>query len=407
MRKALFVSAHLPSPDANQAGDKTSFRVLEWLADRATVHFVGMSNQDAATTARYVDRLHVLCSTVEVVNVTMRSRAAGVLRHPQLPLRVAARNIGAMGARIIEVAPRVDTALFDHTQMLQYASLLPSGNLTRRVALVHDVLFQGAEREAEREERQLLRRCRMLEHQRLRRWELATLRSCDVVVVQAEKDRELLRRELPLPIYVMPPYVDATWARACKRRPDETSPACLFWGAMNRAENVDAVRRLARDILPLVRRRVPNVHLWVVGARPHRDVLRLAIQDPTIHVTGFVPDPRPYFELAQVSVAPLQLGAGIKVKVLESMLAGLPVVATSVAAEGIGASPAEALFVENTAEGFAHRVADLLISSARTAAIGRRARTYVEQYFGWTRSERVLAEAFCGSREDAVTAQAH
>jgi glycosyltransferase involved in cell wall biosynthesis len=143
-----------------------------------------------------------------------------------------------------------------------------------------------------------------------------------------------------------------------------------------------------------VRRRVPNVRLWVVGARPHRDLLQLAREDADIHVTGFVPDPRPYFERCQVSVAPLHLGAGIKVKVLESMLAGLPVVGTAIAAEGIGASATEGLFVENATEGFANRVADLLTSPARAAAIGRRARAYVEKSFAWAHSERMLEGVF-------------
>jgi hypothetical protein len=391
MKRIVVVSAHLPSPDANQAGDKTSFRVLEWLAGRWALHFVGMSAQDEGTTLRYTERLTALCQTVDVVRVTARTRVAGLLRHPRLPVRVAVRSMPSLRRRLVELSDGAAVILFDHTQMLQY--LAPDGCAApRRLALAHDVLFQGAQREAQREKRRLLRRWRARESERLKRWELAALRRCDTVVVQAEKDRDLLLREAPLTVRVMPPYVDATWASECQRYPDEAAPACLFWGAMNRTENVDAVRGFVRSILPLVRRSVPEVRLWVVGGRPHADIQRLGREDAAVRVTGFVADPRPYFERSSVSVAPLRLGAGIKVKVLESMLAGLPVVGTDVAAEGIDASASDGLFVERTAAAFADRVVELLLDPRRAAALGRRARAYVGARFSWDQSTRILED---------------
>jgi len=125
----------------------------------------------------------------------------------------------------------------------------------------------------------------------------------------------------------------------------------LFWGAMNRKENVDAVKWFLKEIFPRISLFIPDTKLYIVGANPPNEIVKL--QSKQVTITGFVDNPGQYFEKCHLAVAPLRMGAGIKIKVLEYLEAGLPVVATTVGAEGI---EHRNLVVADGAEDFARAV---------------------------------------------------
>jgi glycosyltransferase involved in cell wall biosynthesis len=398
MRPLLFVSAHLPSDRATQAGQRTSHWVLAWLAARWEVHLVAASGLDAEAREEQAAALRARCADVTVVPVSAATRLRGVAHAPALPLRVAARWSPVLWRAVAHGAQRLrpDVVLFDHVQMLQYAPVT-GGAARRRVALVHDVLGQLTARDAARARDPVRRALLRAEARRLWRWERTVLGRCDQVLVQAAKDRDLLADVgVHAPIGVIPPYVDSEWTRRCVWREERKESAVLFWGAMDRAENVDAACLFAERVLPAARRGVPGLRFFVVGAAPGRAVRRLAWRDAGVEVTGFVPDPVPYFERCVASVAPLRRGAGIKVKVLESMLAGLPVVGSSIAAEGIAAGAADGLFVADGAEALGRSVAALARDPARARAAGAAARAFAEARYGWDAASAALARAFDG-----------
>src|SRR5216684_3928695 len=98
-------------------------------------------------------------------------------------------------------------------------------------------------------------------------------------------------------------------------------PVVMFTGAMDYLPNIDAVCHFCADILPRVRREIPETRFYIVGLNPSPDVLRLASM-PGVTVTGKVPDVRPYYARAGVCVAPLRIGRGIQNKVLQGMAMG-------------------------------------------------------------------------------------
>ena len=165
-------------------------------------------------------------------------------------------------------------------------------------------------------------------------------------------------------------------------RPFATSvKALVFTGTMNYWPNVDGVNRFVEAVLPLVRQRQPNAHLYIVGAAPSRAVLRLG-QKPGVTVTGRVPDVRPFLAHADAVVAPLRIARGIQNKVLEAMAMARPVVATPEALEGLRAVPGKDLLVANTPEEMAHYI--LAVLAGRYCGIGSAARSAVEQNHRWS-----------------------
>lgn len=226
-----------------------------------------------------------------------------------------------------------------------------------------------------------------LEARRLRRYEGAICARFDALLAVSEPDLRFLELAansasvaLP-PAAVVPIAIDAHGERPVERvEAPRTilSMATMFW-----PPNVDGVLWFANEIYPLVKREVPEASFAVVGARPPASVRRLAELDPSIAVTGYVADPRPYLEQTAALIVPVRAGGGMRVKILEALARGLPIVSTTIGYEGIELTPEQHLLVGDTPEAFAAALVRLLRDPAlgrRLAADGRRV---AEQVYDW------------------------
>lgn len=197
----------------------------------------------------------------------------------------------------------------------------------------------------------------------------------------SEPDREDVRRLLPgLDVDVIPNGVDAARLASIDGNPDPG--VLLFTGTLDYAPNADAVRWFVAEVLPLVRARNREARLIVVGRNPPADVLALA-REGEVEVTGWVDDLTPYQRAASVAVAPLRFGGGTKLKVLEALAAGRPLVATSVAAAGIAIADGQHLLVRDDAASFAAAVSELLENDARASELGAAGREAVATRYDW------------------------
>ena len=137
----------------------------------------------------------------------------------------------------------------------------------------------------------------------------------------------------------------------------------IFTGDMSYFPNEEAVVYFARKVLPLIRGSVPDARFLIVGRNPEPQRDRSCRRYEGVEVTGFVPDVRTYLAKAQVAVAPFSIAAGIQNKILEAMAYGLPVVATSRAAQGLSPSVADLVDTGDTAEEMASKIVLLLRDS--------------------------------------------
>jgi glycosyltransferase involved in cell wall biosynthesis len=158
--------------------------------------------------------------------------------------------------------------------------------------------------------------------------------------------------------------------------------------------NVHAARWFAGRVLPRIRRALPGATFHVVGARPHRTLRRLARRDPAVVVTGFVEPLPPHLRRAAIAVAPIHAGSGQALKVLEAMATGTPVVATPLAAAGIGARPDEHLLVAEDPDSFAAQVVRLLRDPDLADRLAASARHFVEAQCTWEHSVAALEAVY-------------
>ncbi|MEJ5349183.1 MAG: TIGR03087 family PEP-CTERM/XrtA system glycosyltransferase [Desulfosoma sp.] len=227
------------------------------------------------------------------------------------------------------------------------------------------------------------------ESRRLWAYERKVHESFDVSIFVSEAERELFLRKSPgaLCPWVVGNGVDTDFFCPLDEGGPETTwkkgePTIVFVGAMDYHANVDGVLWFAKTVWPRIRQRFPRARFTVVGSRPHPRIRRLS-GSYGIHVTGFVPDVRPYLRSAVCVVAPLRMARGVQNKVLEAMATGKAVVATSQALDGLKAVPDRDILCADGAEAFAQAVIDIVENPEKRRHLEYNARDYVLKHHSW------------------------
>jgi glycosyltransferase involved in cell wall biosynthesis len=195
--------------------------------------------------------------------------------------------------------------------------------------------------------------------------ELAAYRSADIVIAVSSEDQELLHDEGKIPHVFLVPNVVPMVERNFERK----KPVALFIGSYKWSPNADAVRWFVKEIWPVIYEKNKEAEFFIIGSDPDKEILSFK-QIPGINVLGFVPDTRPYLDMAAVSVAPLRFGGGMKGKVNEALAHGLPVVTTSIGAQGFKVENGKEMIIEDDPLKFAYSVLELFLNPEKQRQIG-------------------------------------
>lgn len=217
----------------------------------------------------------------------------------------------------------------------------------------------------------------------------------DRCIVVSERDKEgLLELSSNIKAEVLPSGVDTDFFYPLPA--EQKRDALIFTGVMNTWSNVDAVTYFVEDIFPLVQKGIPSIKLFIVGKKPSAAVRKLASRH--IIVTGEVDDIRPYLREASVFVAPFRIGTGLKHKLLEAMAMGIPVVSTTLGANGIKARDGEEIILADNAEEFSAACINIHKNIELRERIARNAMLLVKERYNWERigcaMEDILEDVF-------------
>ncbi len=214
---------------------------------------------------------------------------------------------------------------------------------------------------------------------RLRRFERQLATVVHTVVVVSEDEVAMLRQLEPTArVVVVPNGVDTNAVY-----PSPPGDALLFVGLLSYAPNRDAVRFFVTEILPRLSPASRDLEFLVAGNDPGSDLEDLARKEPRLRLLGFVPDLQPVYNRAAVFVNPMRGGMGTRLKVLEAMAAGKPVVSTTVGAEGLDFTPGRELLLADSPAAFAETIQGLLADADRACEIGQAGRALVEARYRW------------------------
>ncbi|WP_295404756.1 glycosyltransferase [uncultured Thiocystis sp.] len=221
-----------------------------------------------------------------------------------------------------------------------------------------------------------------------KRQELALMRQASLTLVVSEAERDLLAVEAPdLAVHVVS---NIHRIHGCARPMDERR-GLLFIGAFAHPPNTDAILFFCREVMPRLRARIPDLALQVIGADPPAEVLACAGNG--VEILGYVPDVDPYFAHCRLSVAPLRYGAGVKGKINQSLAHGLPVVATTMAVEGMHLVHGESVLVADDAPAFAAAVERLYTDAQLWQRLSDGGLEVMERHFSFSAAERAVRQA--------------
>jgi polysaccharide biosynthesis protein PslH len=394
--RLLFVSCHLPWP-AISGGRRRELELIERISDRFDVHLLVISKtpeQDQANAAAL--RRH--CRIVEVYSAGAGAGLPGWLDGEDAP-KVRLHRCDAAGWRIAQILARgeVDLIHVEGFYLMQHVpEWTPAPLLLVEQNVEYELERQRAETTDDAAARRRFARTRAVEQDC---WTRATR----LAAVTAEDADTIERALTDSTVEVVPdgadhlPNLRVLESDQRLARPD--APLLVLLANFAYAPNVDAAGYLCEQILPRIRRRVPNVTLWLVGNAPPDEVR--ARHCERIAVTGTVSDVLPYLDVADVVVCPLRIGGGIKVKTIEALRRGKAIVSTSVGAQGLHGAARDAIVVVDDPDRFAAETVRLLLDTGRRAQLESRAIRAAAQLPSWDDAARTLTGIY-----DDVLAQA-
>ena len=299
----------------------------------------------------------------------------------------SAEMVGKLERIVKNIAP--DVVHFDALGLAQY---LPFVGEVGTVLTHHDVESRKIGVRAEKTSNPLLRGYFELEATKLASSEQKWCPRFGVNVVVSEDEGTVLSRACHgLRVRVVPNGVDTSYFMP---RPDPKGNTILFCGSMDMHPNQEAMEYFLRKIWPRIVAQCPDVKLCVAGKNPPDWLVQVGKTDPRVQITGFVDDVRPYFQKAAVYICPILSGGGTRLKILDSLAMGVPVVATSFGASGLSLGHDKHLLLADTEEQFTeytiHLLSDLSLRSRLASAGAER----VNQVYSWTVVGQTLMDAY-------------
>jgi sugar transferase (PEP-CTERM/EpsH1 system associated) len=380
--KILWVKTDYLHP-TTRGGQIRSLEMLRCLHRRHEIHYVclddGANEEGPRRSNEYSSK------AIAVHHAVPPRRSAHFLAQlavgavSPLPVSVARYKSAAMKAKIAEMlaSEKFDSLVCDF--------LFPAPNIpdmSRAVLFQHNVEAVIWKRHVEQAANPIARAYLGVQAKRMERFEGSVCRRSAHVVAVSDLDVQTMAGTYGVDkIDAVETGVDLDYFAPPKF--SEPKADLVFVGSMDWLPNIDAVKFFSEEILPRIRARRPACKIAIVGRRPGSAIEELGRRDLNIVVTGTVPDVRPWLWGSAVSIVPLRIGGGTRLKIFEAMAAKVPVVSTAIGAEGLPVEPGRHLLIADEAEAFAESCLKLLEDGERRSALAESGWALVRDRFSW------------------------
>ncbi|MEM7114110.1 MAG: glycosyltransferase [Chloroflexota bacterium] len=395
MARILLLTPQLPYPP-HQGTSLRNFHIVRGLAETHQLSLLSFLEEGQMLLPD--SPLHTLCQTIETVPVPTRStgqrlRQLLTTRQPDMAHRLHSADFRAALARLLEKRP-FDIGQFDIVQIegIELARTIP---LIRQKAPHAKIVFDNHNAETALQWRAMLadlpnpRRWlaagySLVQVGRLRQFERWACRAADWVTAVSDTDQahlqQLLGKEGP-PITAVPNSIDVTQYENWQI--DEATPRfdLVFSGKMDYRPNIDAVLWFAETAWPQIVAERPTTTWAIVGQKPHPRLAHLAGL-PGVTITGWVDAVQPYLAGASICLLPFRIGSGTRLKLIEAMASGKPIVSTSIGSEGFAVAHELDLLLAESGEEMATVVLRLLADGELRERLGENGRLFAQQ-FDW------------------------
>lgn len=337
---------------------------------------------------RYVPALSKYCSLVETVVGHTRSRWGKILAlmhglfsgEPPESRLALNREMGEKMQALL-AARHFDIVQIEHTFMASYLKMIPASSSAKRIISIIDIGSRQYRRMFKIEKRFLTKIRWYANWLMMKTWEVRVLGEFDKGIAVSSLDKQFLKRIKPgLDISVIDNGIDVEHCRPLPSNIEKKN--ILFLGLMYYEANSDAALYFCSKILPLIKQQIAKCRFFIVGKNPSQELRGLA-DGESVFVTGYVDDPVTYYQNCDVTVVPLRAGGGTRLKILEAMALGRPVVSTSIGCEGLELIDGQHILVADNPEKFAKKTIQLLTDELLYHRLVYEARKLVEAKYSW------------------------
>jgi len=385
MMKVLIVSPFLPYPP----DDGGKIRLLNLIKRVAQKHEVSIvSFVRSKLEEQFIPELEKYCSQIETVLIKKHSKLWKLYKVIQCffsgePLESKFFFDSEMKEKIIKLVSErhFDIIQIEHTFMAPYIRAMPKSIGAKFIIVIIDIGFIQFRRMFKVEKKLKTKMRYFINWIMMKKWEVKFLENFDKCITVSLLDKQILNSANPkLDISVIQNGVDID-----KYRPlpaNSGNKNLLFIGFMSYAANHDAVLYFNSEIFPIIKKQIPNSKFFIVGRGTKKEIIELA-KNKNVVVAGYVNNILSYYRDCNVSVVPLRVAGGTRLKILEAMALGRPVVSTTIGCEGLDVIDGHHLLVADHPEDFAKKTLRLLSDKKLYKDIVKEARQLVVAKYSW------------------------
>jgi sugar transferase (PEP-CTERM/EpsH1 system associated) len=396
--KVLFITTKSPYPLFEGRALRT-FNLIKEVAREHEVHLLSFVQTQEDLDG--IEHMRSLCKVVEYEKLYFGAGRLAVLAdavrdifsaRPLPILKYYSRSMEARIRRLI-AAHHYDVIHLDMLHLCEYMDVCSGIPV---VLAQHNVESMILQRRAENEKRWLLRKYLSRQYRKLQTYEAAMCRRVDELLAVSDADAQCLEAMTGRgDISVAPNGVDTEFFQPQAVPADDHN--LVFVGGFTWFPNLDAIQYFSDEILPLVRQKLPNIRITVIGRQPDTAAVRRVASAPGLTLTGLIDDIRPTVAEAGAYIVPLRIGGGTRLKILDALAMSKAIISTSIGCEGLAVTHGQDIIVADTPESFANAVIETLSDPARAQRIGAAGRALVVARYGWAAIAGTLIAAYASA----------
>lgn len=384
--KILMLTPYLPFP-LMSGGQTRSYNLIKNLSKTHEITLFSLIKDDSER--KNIPELSKYCKKVRVFNrppkpwTLTNILRTGFSSYPFLVIR----NLATKQSQAIEEELSSNKYDLIHAETFYVMPHIPKTNIP--ILLVEQTIeYLVYKHYVEEQAPKLLIPLLAIDVMKLKFWETHFWRHAKKVVAMSDSDRNQMKKLCPgLSIDIVPNGIDMEYFLG-KKRESEGPQRVLYVGNFTWLQNIEAVELLVDKVWPRIKKEVANVKLWIVGMHMTEYIKSLRNED--VDVSEGMPDIRDAYRKSAVLVTPIKGPGGTRLKILEAMASALPVVTTSVGAEGLGVEDGKEALIKDNLEDLVESAIQVLKNSALATKLGATGRKFVEQNYTWNVSAEKL-----------------
>jgi glycosyltransferase involved in cell wall biosynthesis len=386
----LWISHFVPYPPKGGCFQR-NYNLIKEVSSENNVYLIAIRHKDKTThpeveTNKAKSELEKLCKKVIIADISSFSGLnyyymafKSIFKINPLTVNLfKSKDIGNMVAKLVTDI-KIDVVHYDTISLCEYMN--HSGSVAK-ILNHHGVESFMVRRRANNEQNLIKKLYLLVESYKLRKYEERYCHKFFINITVSQDDKLMLKKISPLSrIEVVENGVDINFFK--QRNNHNNTNRLIFAGRMDQYSNVDAIMQFCKNVWPLVKEIFPNMRFSIIGNNPPQKLLQMARNDERIEVLGYVDDVRPYFAGATMSICPVRDGGGTRLKILDAMAMGMPIISTTIGCEGIDVSPGKNVLIADTPEEFVESIRKLNNDVMLREHISNFARITAENKYSW------------------------